>query len=139
MLLSISKVLSFIDLILETNSYFRPLLNPDITAEEWFLPKAVSIYYHINERLEEFDSKSDKLDVIIKEYFIALWGNSIEAYNMYRRTGKPNNMMPGLDLDIGDFPRSLLYPSTHFLNASMANQKTLTDLVFWDDGLVVCR
>ena len=30
----------------------------------------------------------DRLNVIMKEYFIALWGNGIESYNNYRRTGK---------------------------------------------------
>ena len=33
----------------------------------------------------------DKLDILIKEYYIAAWGNGLESYNMIRRTGKPEN------------------------------------------------
>ena len=33
-----------------------------------------------------------KLNIIMKEYYIALWGNGVDAINNYRRTGKPDNM-----------------------------------------------
>ncbi|NNF35164.1 MAG: SusD/RagB family nutrient-binding outer membrane lipoprotein, partial [Saprospiraceae bacterium] len=74
------------------------------------------------------------------EAYIARWGNAVETYNAYRRTGKPNNMQPGLDPDlIGPFPRSLLRPSVHVNRNANVNQKSLQDLVFWDSGAVICR
>ncbi len=35
-----------------------------------------------------------KLNIIEKEYFKALFGNSVEAYNTFRRTGKPDDGQP---------------------------------------------
>ncbi len=74
-----------------------------------------------------------KLDVIGREYWLALHGNGVEAYNLYRRTGKPANMQPALDLNPGSFVRSLLYPDVFATRNSNAKQKTSIDQpVFWD-------
>jgi hypothetical protein len=40
---------------------------------------------------------TNKLELIIKEYFLAAWGNGIEPYNAYRRTGYPSNFQPTLE------------------------------------------
>ncbi len=73
-----------------------------------------------------------KMDIIMKEYHIASWGNGIEAYNNYRRTGFPSGMQPTRDEISGEFPRSLVYPADYVnLNAN-ASQKTITDQIFWD-------
>ena len=82
--------------------------------------------------LGQYDNASDKMDVIGKEYHIALWGNGVEAYNLYRRTGKPAGMQPTRDPSSGDYPRSMLLPADHVnLNAN-ASQKAITTQVFWD-------
>jgi hypothetical protein len=72
----------------------------------------------------------------MKEYYIALWGNGIEAYNMYRRTGKPNNMAPALESTPGPFMSSFFYPADYVNRNKNATQKTITDRVFWDNGSV---
>lgn len=74
-----------------------------------------------------------KMNRIAHEYWLALWGNGIEAYNMYRRTGQPDNMQPGLLATSGEFPRSFLYPTNYIVTNSEAVQKAnLRQRVFWD-------
>lgn len=88
--------------------------------------------------LGEYDAASDseKLDVVITEYYLAAWGNGYEAYNMWRRTGFPGNMQPGLEVEAGPFARSFLYPDQHVERNANVEQKAITDRVFWDDGSV---
>ncbi len=77
-------------------------------------------------------TEDDRLNVILKEYHIALWGNGVEAYNFYRRTGMPTNMQPTRDPSAGDFPRLMFYPADYVnLNAN-ASQRAITEQVFWD-------
>ena len=76
---------------------------------------------------------SDKLEIIMKEYYIALWGNGIESYNNYRRTGKPSNMQLVLATNPGPFIRSFLYPSVYVnLNKNAAQKPNTAVQVFWD-------
>jgi hypothetical protein len=73
--------------------------------------------------------------VIGKEYWIALFGNGVESYNLYRRTGKPANAQPGLvGTNFGEFPRSWPYSANHVnvnVNASV-KADGLASKVFWD-------
>jgi len=82
----------------------------------------------------------NQLDVLVKEYWIALWGNGIEAYNTVRRTGKPANLQPALAPNPGLFYRSFTYPAVFVIRNSNAVQKTTNTVkVFWDnnpDGFV---
>lgn len=83
----------------------------------------------------EFDAASTarKMNVIGREYWIALFGNGNEAINLYRRTGQPDGMQPGLLQDSGNFPRSFFYPNNHIATNSNAAQKgAQTQRVFWD-------
>jgi hypothetical protein len=82
-----------------------------------------------------YDAASNKLDVISKEYLIALWGNGIEAYNMYRRTGGlPSDMQPIRAALGGKFFRTLVYPSDYVNLNSNAKQKVDPSVkVFWDN------
>lgn len=74
-----------------------------------------------------------RMNFIAREYWIASFGNGVEAYNMYRRTGLPSGMQPALDPNPGDFPRSWWYPQTYVTLNSNAEQKAdLTVKVFWD-------
>ncbi len=89
---------------------------------------------YVAEVLADYDAASDPLDVVIKEFYLAAWGNGKEAYNMYRRTGYPSNMQPGLEPEVGTFPRSFLLPANHVTRNINATQRALSDRVFWDDG-----
>jgi len=111
------------------------------TVEDLFVPTAEDVDAYIAFVLAAYDAADadGKLDIVMKEYYIALWGNGLEAYNMYRRTGKPNNMAPALEPGPGAFIRSFFLPGDHVNFNANADQKTLTMPVFWDtnpDGFV---
>lgn len=78
-------------------------------------------------------SADGRMNFIAREYWIASFGNGVEAYNLYRRTGLPSGMQPALEDDPGDFPRSYWYPQTYVTLNSNASQKAdLKPRVFWD-------
>ncbi|MCP9762742.1 SusD/RagB family nutrient-binding outer membrane lipoprotein [Lacihabitans soyangensis] len=80
-------------------------------------------------------TESAKLNIMGREYWIALYGNGVEAYNLYRRTGKPSGMQPGLNPAVGNFPRSFIYPSVYVNTNSTAKQKADFKVkVFWDNN-----
>lgn len=85
-----------------------------------------------------YEAATNKMQIIGKEYWKALWGNGLEAYNLYRRTSTPNDMQPVLravtpDL-AGPFWRSIVYPAAYVnLNANApSNEGKATRKVFWD-------
>lgn len=92
--------------------------------------------------LAEYDAAAndtERLRVIAREYWLALYGNGVEAYNMYRRTGQPDGMQPGLNNPWGAFPRTFIYPA-NFINRNNnpnVNQKPNNNVrVFWDNNPV---
>lgn len=91
---------------------------------------------YILEVLEAYDaatSDNDRLEIVIRQYFIALYGNGVEAYNTYRRTGLPSNLQPALSPSPGVFVRSFLFPQNGVINNSNIDQKPdQTVPVFWD-------
>lgn len=84
-------------------------------------------------------NNEDKLNIIITEFYLATYGNSIEAYNAYRRTGFPSNIQTPIDDDSPTFPRSFRYAEDAVEFNSSLTQKQITDKVFWDtnpDGFI---
>lgn len=80
-----------------------------------------------------YDDADDKMEIIASQYFIALYGNGIDAYNFYRRTGYPLGLQPNIEPNPGGFARSMWYPSNYANTNSNANQKSgVTEQVFWD-------
>ena len=77
-------------------------------------------------------SNEDKLAIVIEEFYIASFGNSVEAYNNYRRTGYP--VLGESVISNTDFPRSYYLPSAELNSNDNPDlvQKDLTDQVFWD-------
>jgi len=100
------------------------------------IPTQADFDAYVVDVMADYDAGDDtqKLKVIVEQYFIALWGNGIEAYNTYRRTGQPSDLQPAVDLaDPGTFVRSAWYPSNAADNNSNINQKDdVTQPVFWD-------
>lgn len=89
---------------------------------------------YITHVMSAYDAAADnnaKLDIIMQEYFIALWGNGIEAWNNYRRTSMPSDLSNHVATS-GDFPRSLLYPAAVVNTNSNISQKKVSTKVFWD-------
>jgi hypothetical protein len=90
---------------------------------------------YLNKVGQDYDDSSNKMRIIAREYWISLFGNGAEAYNLYRRTGQPDNMQPGQIPNFGKFPRSFFYPSNHVERNNQANQKASHDVqVFWDNN-----
>lgn len=107
------------------------------------VPTDVAVTRYIDYVMAEYDAATTndaKLDVVMKEYYLALWGNGLEAYNMYRRTGKPKGSIndgTGLQFTVlpnpGPYIRSFLYPSVYVnLNTSASQKANWATKVFWD-------
>ena len=80
-------------------------------------------------------SLSNKLDMWATEYFIALTGNGIDAYNSYRRNGYPTSLQPNVEPDPGQFPLSQYYPANYVNTNKNATQKTAkSERVFWNSN-----
>lgn len=108
----------------------------DGQADLSFEPTATDVNDFISNIENAFDAAltmSDKWNVFAEQYFVTVFGNGIESYNFYRRTGYPTTLQPNLDPNPGTFVRSLLYPSNVVNTNSNINQKTdQAQPVFWD-------
>ena len=106
------------------------------------IPSPAQITNYINLVLSKYDgaaTDAEKLNIIMTEYYLAAWGNGVEPYNNYRRTGMPNNMQPPAAVpEPGLFMRSFFYPSV-FINRNInapaqKNPGNAADKVFWDNN-----
>lgn len=90
---------------------------------------------YVSRVLNQYDAAggtNGKLAIIAREAFIASWGNGVEVYNTYRRTGYPDVQSP--IIAAGPFPRGFRYPNTETENNPNIQQRQLTDQVFWDNN-----
>lgn len=90
---------------------------------------------YVDEVLEEFSlasSSDERLDIIIREYYLAAYGNSIEAYNAYRRTGFPSNIQIPIQAENIPFPRTFSMPEDAVSRNGSLSQRPITNQVFWD-------
>ncbi len=97
-------------------------------------PDAAAVDTYVASVLGQYDSAADdaaRLAVVLEQYWIAGYGNGIEAYNTYRKTGLPELQDP---LAPSAFPRSFLYPTDETLANPNISTNQLTDQVFWDDN-----
>ena len=103
---------------------------------------AAQIDTYVNFVLAQYDAATTddaRLNIIMKEYYLAAWGNGVEPYNSYRRTGKPDNIqLVVTTANPGVFMRSFSYPSV-FVNRNLnaPAQKTpgvSANKVFWDNN-----
>ncbi len=98
------------------------------------LPDTTAVDNYMMAVMANYDSAADPMDVLAKEFLIASYGNGIEGYNLYRRTGYPSNIQPMIQPSAGEFIRSALYPSVYVNLNKNATQKSQTDQVFWDNN-----
>jgi len=89
---------------------------------------------YIGRVVQEFNAAGPqgKLAVITREAFLASWGNAVEIYNTYRRTGFPDLQAP--IIPAGPFPRGFRYPNTEVENNPNVQQRDLNTPVFWDNN-----
>jgi hypothetical protein len=75
-----------------------------------------------------------RLDVVMKEKYYSTYGNGIEAFTDFRRTGYPSNM-PAALAPLGPAPRRLPYPPSELsANPNAPNPPPLVgDKIFWDN------
>jgi len=97
--------------------------------------ESAAVNAYVDVVLADYDAAAndqERLAIIIDEYYIALYGNGLEAYNNYRRTGYPDlqaSVIAGTA-----FPRSFFLPESELNSNDNPDlvQKSLTDQVFWD-------
>lgn len=85
----------------------------------------------------KYDAAANKMDIVGREFYMACFGNGLEAYNLYRRTGAPTNMQPTRVPNPGVFFHSYVYPALYVNLNSSASQKDpdVLNPVFWDPQL----
>jgi len=85
------------------------------------------------------DPDYDKIRTISMEYYLALWPNGYEAYNMMRRTGHPNrldNLQPAATANPGSWYYSLYYPANMVERNQNVEQKSRDQRVFWNQDAI---
>lgn len=108
----------------------------DQASGSGFEPTETEIQDYIDEITTSYmnaGSDDERMQIIQTEYHIALFGNGVEAYNSYRRTGKPDDLQPIRSGAVDNYIRSFFYPTTSVSNNSNSVQKdNVTEQVFWD-------
>lgn len=93
---------------------------------------------YITAALAAYDAQTDNtnsMNYIAREHWIASFGNGVEAYNLYRRTGLPSGMQPVINTTPGEFPRTFWYPQSYAtLNGNADQKANLGVKVFWDNN-----
>ena len=107
---------------------------PNITGVPTVDANNTATTNYLNFVLGQFDAATaeDKLQIVIKEYYIASWGNGIEPYNNYRRTGYPDNFQPTVEENPGEYFYTALYPGASVNNNPNAPTNVRTKKVFWE-------
>ncbi len=100
-----------------------------------YRPTTSDIDLYINTVLGKYDAADNegKLEIIIDQAYVANFGNGIESYNNYRRTGYPV-LKPVVDNnEAGPFPVRLIYVVDEIgANKNVPADKMITVPVFWD-------
>lgn len=108
-------------------------LDPD--ADLSFEPSAADVTSFINGVSADWDAATmdGKWNILGEQYFTAVYGNGIEAYNFYRRTQYPTTLQPNRSPSPGEFVRSMYYPSNvTTTNSSISQKANQAQPVFWD-------
>jgi hypothetical protein len=101
------------------------------------VPSAARIDAYVNLVLGRYDratTAAARMEIIQQEYYIALWGNGVDAFNNYRRTGRPGGMSFTVAQAGGNMIRSHYYPSVLVNLNKNITQKTIDKQVFWDNN-----
>ncbi|MFM2251190.1 MAG: hypothetical protein RLZZ358_2120 [Bacteroidota bacterium] len=98
-----------------------------------FTTRVTNYQNYVGAQYDAAATNDAKMSVVGREYWLSLFGNGMESFNLYRRTGKPARMQPGLEAVTGPFVRSFLYPNNYMVTNTKAVQKqNLASQVFWD-------
>lgn len=98
-----------------------------------FTTRVTNYQNYVGAQYDAATTNDTRMNVVGREYWLSLYGNGMESFNLYRRTGKPARMQPGLEAITGPFVRSFLYPNNYMVTNTKAVQKqNLASQVFWD-------
>lgn len=100
-----------------------------------FKPTQEDIDMYVEAVLAKYDAADDegKLEVIIDQAYVANFGNGIESYNAYRRTGYPLLQPVIENNEAGPFPRRLIYVVDEIgANTNVPEGSKIAEPVFWD-------
>ncbi|WP_299215917.1 SusD/RagB family nutrient-binding outer membrane lipoprotein [uncultured Aquimarina sp.] len=103
-------------------------------AQAAFAPSTADVDSFVNNVLSDYDAAAtdeDRQTIILEQYYISNYGNGIDAYNFYRRTGLPELQDP---IDASPFPRSFIIASDEVNVNPNIDFNQLTDQVFWDNN-----
>ena len=114
----------------------------NVTPDAAFVPSATQVTNYTNLVLNNYDTATtndSRMNIVMTEYYLALWGNGLEAYNNLRRTGKPAGIQIAVAVpNPGFFMRSFFYPSVFVnRNSNAPAQKdpgNAVQKVFWDNN-----
>jgi hypothetical protein len=117
-----------------TNFYPREAGNRFDVIMDFYFGGLVQVVNGFYARIsDEWDDASDKMNVLGMQYFVAQYGNGLDAYNFYRRTGYPTTLQPNIEANPGGFIRSFFYPANHAnTNSNITQKDGVTEPVFWD-------
>jgi hypothetical protein len=98
-----------------------------------FTARVTNYKNYVGAQYDAATTNDTRMNVVGREYWLALYGNGKEAFDLYRRTGKPTRLQPALEANPGPFVRSYLYPNNYMVTNTNAVQKqNLAVQVFWD-------
>jgi hypothetical protein len=113
----------------------RGFISRDKTADITRVPALTVDTSYLTQVSSNYDNATNKLDVVMTEFFITLYGNGIDAYNAYRRTGLPSRIQPNIEATPGKFIRSFLYPASETgTNPNVKQKASVGQRVFWDNN-----
>ena len=74
-----------------------------------------------------------KAELWAEQFWISMWGNGIDAYNTYRKTGLPANLQPNIEPEPGVFPQLMYYPANYAnTNSNVTQRNDLSERPFWN-------
>jgi hypothetical protein len=66
---------------------------------------------------------------------ISTYGNGLDSYAAYRRTGFPKNIQMNIEPNPGPFMRTFWYPDSEVsANANVSQKPNLSIQTFWDNN-----
>lgn len=100
-----------------------------------FEPTTTDVTNFVNDVVANFNAAASdaKWDILGEQHFVGHYGNGIETYNFYRRTGFPTTLQPNREPSPGAFIRSMYYPNQAVTsNPNITQKADQTTQVFWD-------
>jgi len=109
---------------------------PSIDGSSYEMSEAAIANYiaDVQDKYMATTSDAEKLNIIMTEYQLALWGNGIEAYTNFRRTGYPNFAETSPVMGNPPYPQRFIIPVSELeTNPSLSNYSPDPfEPVFWN-------